>query len=105
MTNQEKAFVDEYVFQLFNSGTGFILDNATEALKRISIDSEDDISKQIDELMNRNDIDNAITEQVNRIKEKLSGKHRRELWKAIIEMDIQNPSNEFPDKLPMIGLV
>ncbi|MBQ9252752.1 MAG: hypothetical protein IJ188_08965 [Clostridia bacterium] len=93
MTDQEKEFIEELVFQYFNDTEVTQYDHALAAVKKAGYKESISIKyKQIiDELLKREDIQTEIKKQKQLILEKFSGEQRRNLWKAIVNMEIGEP--------------
>ena len=103
MNAKEKKFVDEYIFQFFNSNETDTKSLAVKAAKYAGYtDTEEStVERIVSDLMQQKPIRIEIDNQINSFREKLSGKQRRNLWKAIADFEIGTPAKGIDGRMPI----
>lgn len=104
MTEQQKQFADEFIFLKFNSNETAHTKLAEKAAAKAFIDLPKDLEERekfCKEILNVTAVKAYIATQSAMLKKKLSGQQRRNLWAAILEMNVGEPVYDLPDALPL----
>lgn len=104
MTEREIQFADEFVFLTFNSPETERGKLAEKAALKACYELPDDVverDNQLKTLLEKPAIRAYIKVETNEIKQKFSGQQRRNLWAAILDMNIGEPAHDLPDALPL----